>query len=126
MRCIGTSILDWKLCLPIASHNIAVAAGLMVLRVSGVALHGIEFAALSFGRESLKSGVDDEWVRELFVMVLEGYLVLAFFWHLYPHSGLDDPAALGPVGLQQVFSAIAMKTSLTEVLALPVLAPIVD
>ena len=52
------------------------------------------------------------------MIVLEGQLVLALFWHLHLHSGLADPAALGPVGLQQVFSAVAMKTSLTEMLAL--------
>ena len=60
------------------------------------------------------------------MVVLEGQLVLALFWHLHTHSCLADPAALGPVGLQQVFSAVAMKTSLTEVLALSVLALIVE
>ena len=60
------------------------------------------------------------------MVVLEGQPVLAFFWHLHPHSGLADPVALGPVGLQQVFSAPDMKTSLTEVHALPVLALIIQ
>ena len=60
------------------------------------------------------------------MVVLEGQLVLALFWHLHPHSSLADPAALGPVGLQQVFFAVAMKTSLTEVLALPVPALIIQ
>ena len=49
------------------------------------------------------------------MVVLEGQLDLALFWHLHPHSGLADPVALGPVGLQQVFSAVVMKTSLTQV-----------
>ena len=46
------------------------------------------------------------------MVVLEGQLVLALFCHLHPDSGLADPEALGSVGLQQVFSAVAMKTSL--------------
>ena len=53
-------------------------------------------------------------------------LIIVLFWHLHPHSGLPDPAALGPVGLQQVFSAVAMKTSLTEVLALLMLILIIQ
>ena len=60
------------------------------------------------------------------MVVLEVQLVLALFWHLHPHSCLSDLAALRPVGLQQVFSAVAMKTSLTEGLALPVLALILQ
>ena len=59
-------------------------------------------------------------------MVLEGQLVLALFWHLHPNSCLSDPAALGPVGLLQVFSTVAMKTSLTEVLVPLVLALIIQ
>ena len=59
------------------------------------------------------------------MVVLEGQLVLALFWHLHPHSGQADPAALGPVGLQQVFSAVARKTSLTEVPAILMLILII-
>ena len=59
-------------------------------------------------------------------MVLEGQLVLAPFWHLHPHSCLPDPVTLGPVGLQQVFSAVAMNTSLTVVLALLMLILIIQ
>ena len=71
--CIGTSRLDWKLCLPVASlNNIAVAAGLIVLRVPGVALHWIGFGALNLGCESLKVCVDGEWGWGLFMVVLEG------------------------------------------------------
>ena len=54
-------------------------------------------------------------------MVLEGQLVLALFWHLHPHSCLPDPAEH-----QQVFSAVAMKKSLTEVLALLMLTLIIQ
>ena len=60
------------------------------------------------------------------MVVLEGKLVLVLFWHLYPHGGLADPAALGPVGFLQVSSAVSMKTSLTEVLALLMLTLIVQ
>ena len=59
-------------------------------------------------------------------MVLEGQLVLGVFWHLHPHNGLADPAALEPMRLQQVFSAVAMKTSLTEVLMLLMLTLIIQ
>ena len=57
---------------------------------------------------------------------LEGQLVFVLFWHFHPHSGLADPTALVPVELQQVFSAVAMKASLTEVLATLVLALIIQ
>ena len=60
------------------------------------------------------------------MVVLEGQIVLALFWHLHPNSCLPDPTALGPVGLQQVFSAVVMKTSLTEVLAPLVLVLIIQ
>ena len=59
--------------MPIASHNnIAVAAGLMVLRFPGIALNWNEFGALRLGGESLKVCVDGERGWELFMVVLEG------------------------------------------------------
>ena len=59
------------------------------------------------------------------MVVLEGELVLTLFRHLNPHSCLAYPTTLGSAGLQQVFSSVAMKIALANVLALPVLALIV-
>ena len=46
--------------------------------------------------------------------------------HLHPHSCLAYPTTLGFVGLKQVFFSVAIKTALAKVLALPVLALIVE
>ena len=76
--------------------------------------------------KSLKFRIDDERGRQLLVVFLEGELVLTLIQHLHPHSCLAYPTTPGPVGLQQVFSSVAMKTALTKVLALTVLALIVE
>ena len=98
----------------------------MVLCPLSVVLCGVELRPLSLGDESLKVCIDDVGGRQLLVVVLEGELVLTLFWHLHPHSCLAYPTTLGSVGLQRVFSSVAMKIALATVLALPVLALIVE
>ena len=60
------------------------------------------------------------------MVVLKGQLVLILFRHLHPHGCLTYPTTLRSMGLQRVFSHEAMETALTKVLALPVLALIVE
>ena len=60
------------------------------------------------------------------MVVQEGELVLTLFRHLHPHSCMAYPTTLGPVSLQQVFSSVAIKKALAKMLALPVLALLVE
>lgn len=48
-----------------------------------------------------------------------------FFRLLHPHRRLPNPAAFWLVGLQEVFPGVAVKASLAEVFALPVLALVI-
>ena len=91
-----------------------------------VALCGVELRPLNLGGESLKVCIDDVGGRQLLLVVLEDELVLILFRHLHPHSCLAYPTTLGSVGLQQVFSSVVMKSAFAKVLALPVLALIVE
>ena len=98
----------------------------MMLCPLSVALCGVELRPLNLGGESLKVCIDDVGGRQLLVVVLEGMLFLTLFRHLHPHSCLAYPTTLGSVGLQQVFSSVAMMTALAKALGLPVFALIVE
>ena len=107
--CIRAAVFDWQLCLDITPHrDVAVTASLMLLCSSGVTFCGVELRSLNLGGESLKVCIDDVWGRQLFVVILEGELVLIFLWHLHPDSRLADALALGFVGLQLVFPSVAV------------------
>ena len=93
----------------------------MVLCPLSVAVCGVELRPLNLGGESLKVCIDDERSRQLLVVVLERELVLTLFRHLHPHSCLAYPMTLWSMGLQRVFSYVAMETALAKVLALPML-----
>ena len=60
------------------------------------------------------------------MVVLKGELVLNLFRHLHPHGCLACPTTLRSIGLQRVFSYVAIETALAEVLALLVLSLIVE
>ena len=74
---------------------------------------------LNLGGKSLKVCIDDERSRQLLVVVLKGELVLTLFRHL-------QPSTVGSVGFQQILPCVAMQAMLAEVLALLVLALIVE
>ena len=59
------------------------------------------------------------------MVVREGELVLAIRRHLHPDSRLADPPALRLVGLEKVFSGVAVEAAHAEVLPLSVLALVV-
>ena len=98
----------------------------MVLCPLSVALCGVEHRPLKLGGESLKVCIDDERSRQLLVVVLKGELVLTLFRHLHPDCGLPNPSTVGSVGFQQILPCVAMQAALAEVLALFVLALIVE
>jgi hypothetical protein len=102
---IWPPVLGWSLCVPVAPHlDIAVAACLVVLRPSGVALRRVELWPFYFGGEGFEVGVDDIWGRQLLVMVLESELVFALLRHLHPYSRLADSLALRLMGFQQILA----------------------
>ena len=98
----------------------------MVLSPLSVALCGIELRPLNLGGESLKVCIDDKRSRQLLVVVLEGELVLTLFRHLHPDCGLPNPSTVGSVGFQQILLCVAVQAAFAEVLALLVLALIVE
>ena len=98
----------------------------MVLRSLGIALCGIELRPLNLGGESLKVRINDVGGRQLFVVVLKGELVLTLVRHLHPHGCLAYPTTVGSVGFQQILPRVAMQAALAEVLALLVLALVIE
>ena len=60
------------------------------------------------------------------MVVLKSELVLTLFRHLHPDWGLPNPMTVGSVGFQQIIHCVAMQAALAEVLALLVLALIVE
>ena len=121
------AVFDWWLCLNITPHHdVVITTGLMVLCPLSVALCGVELRPLNLGGESLKIDIDDVRGRQLLVVTLKGEFVLTLFRHLHPHGYLAYHTTLGSVGLQQNFSFVAMQATLAEVLALSVLALIVE
>ena len=103
LGCIRSPVFDWWLGLAITRHhNVAVTAGLMMLRPLSVALCVVELRSLNFCGERLKVGVYDVRGWELLVVVLEDEFVLTLLWHLHPDSRLADASTLRPVGLQQI------------------------
>ena len=98
----------------------------MVLCPLSVALCGVELRPLNLGGESLKICIDDDRSRQLLVVVLKGELVLTLFRHLHPDCGLPNPSTVRSVGFQQIFPCVAVQAALAEVLALLVLALIVE
>ena len=94
----------------------------MVLCPLSVALCGVEH----LGGESFKVCIDYARGRQLLVAVLKGELVLTLFRHLQPHGCRAHPTTLRSMGLRRVFSYVSMETALAKVLAIPVLALIVE
>ena len=124
---VGPPVFDGRLCLPVAPyHHVAVTACLVVLCPLGVAFCRVELRPFDFRGEGFEVGVDDVRCGQLLVVVLEGELLLTLLGHLHPHSRLTDSLALRPVGFQQVFPGITMKTSLTEVLLPSVFVLVVE
>ena len=60
------------------------------------------------------------------MVVLKGELVCTLFRHLHPACGLPNPSTVGSVGFQQILPCVAVQAALAEVLALLVLALIVE
>ena len=121
------AVFDWWLCLAITPHHdVAMTTSLMVLCPLSFALCRVELRPLNLSGESLRVFIDDVGGRQLLVVVLEHELVFTLFRHLQQHNCLAYPTTLGTVGLKQVFSSVAMKTALEKVLALLVLALIVE
>ena len=60
------------------------------------------------------------------MVVLEGKFVLILFRHFHPHSCLAYPTTLRSMGLQRVFSYVAMETALAKVRALLVLVLVAE
>ena len=95
-----------------------------MLCLLSVALCGVELRPLNLGGESLKVCIDDERSRQL--LVLKGELVLTLFRHRHPDFCLPNPSTVGSVGFQQILPYVAVQAALVEMLALPVLALIVE
>ena len=87
---------------------------------------GVQLGPLYFGGESLKVSIDDVRGWELLVVVLEGELVCILFRHLYLNCSLADTLTLWHVGLQQVLPGVAVQAALAEMLALSVLAMVIE
>ena len=98
----------------------------MVLCPLSVALCGVELTPLNLGGESLKVCLDDERSRQLLEVVLKCELVFTLFRHLHADGCLPNPSTVGSVGFQQIFPCVAVQAALAEVIALPVLALIVE
>ena len=106
----------------------------MVLCPLSVALCGVELRPLNLGGESLKVCIDDDppattlqfMSRHLLVVVLKGELVLTLFRHLHPDCGLPNPPTVRSVGFQQILPCVSVQAALAEVIALLVLALIVE
>lgn len=60
------------------------------------------------------------------MVILEGGPVVSIFRLLHTECSLLTFSAFGSVGFQQVFFSVAMETALAKVLALPVLALVVE
>ena len=60
------------------------------------------------------------------MVVLKGELVLTIFRHLHPDCGLPNLSSVKSVGFQQILPCVAVHAALAEVLALPVLALMVE
>ena len=124
--CIGSAIFDWCPRLPITPHHVAIAASLMVLCFLGIALCGVELGPLNYGGDGLKFRIIDERDRQLLVVVLKEDFVLTLFRHLRPHGCLAYPTTVGSVGFQQILPCVAVQAALAEVLALLVLALVIE
>ena len=97
---VGASILYWRVGMAVGqNHDIAIAAGLVVLYRLGVL--GVWRRPLDLVTNALEVCIDDKGGRELLVVVLEGELVLAPLWHLHPDSCLADGFTVYLVGLQR-------------------------
>ena len=107
-------------------HDVAITTSIMVLCPLNVALCGVELRPLNLGGESLKVLIDNERGRQLLVVVLEDELVLTLFRHLHPDCGLPNPSTVGSVGFQQILPCVAVQAALAEVLALSVLALVIE
>ena len=98
----------------------------LIADLEGYPFCGVMFRSFNLGGESLKVGIDYERSRQLLVVVLEGELVFPLFRHLHPHGCLAYPTAPGSVGFQQTLPCVAVQAALAKVLALSVLALIVE
>ena len=92
----------------------------------GITLCGVKFKSFNLSGESLKVRIDDERGRQILVVVLEGELLFPLFWHLHPHSSLAYPTTLGSMGFQQNPPCVAVQAVTAEVLALLVLALVME
>ena len=127
LRCTGSAVFDSWPRLPITPHHdVAIAASLMVLRSLGIALCGVELGPIKLGGEGLKIRVNDERDRQLLGAVLKEDFVLTLFRHFHPHGCLAYPTTVGPVGFQQIIPCEAVQKALAEVLALLVLALVIE
>ena len=125
--CIGAAVFDWWLCLAITPHHdVAITTSLMVLRPLSVALCGVELRSLNLSGERHKVCIDDVGGRQLLAVVLEGESVLTFFRHFHQHGCLAHPTTVGSVGFQKILPCVAVQASLAEVLALLVLALVIE
>ena len=132
-RTLASALLHWALCTPPAAlshhHSARQHSCSYRLHAAGFSRCWLlvgSFGALNPGGEGLKLGIDDECGWELFLVILEGELVFLLLRHRHPVCSLSDPSALGSVGFQQVLSYVTMKTALAEVIALPMLALVVE
>ena len=75
--CIEATVFNWPLCLTI-TPRCRNSCMLHVPVFSGVVLCGVKLRTLKFCYQSLKASIDDERSWELFVVILEDQLVLAF------------------------------------------------
>ena len=95
--------------------------------------HGVAFSGycsllrpLDLGGEAVKIHLNDERDRQLLVVVLKEDFVLTLFRHLHPHGCLAYPTTVGSVGFQQILPCVAVQAALAEVLALLVLALVIE
>ena len=99
----------------------------MLLCLLALAFCWVELWAIEFGGGGLEVSVDNEvndcW---LLVTVLEGQLVLAFFWNLDFDRCWPDPTAFWLVSFQQILPGVAMEASVTDVLAMVILGLIIQ
>ena len=127
LRCFGSAVFHWWSRPPITPHHdVAIAASLMVLRSLDIALCGVELGPLNLGGEGLKIRINDERDLQLLVVVLKEDFGRTLFRHLHPHGCLAYPTTVGSVGFQQILPCVALQAGLPEVLALLVLALVIE
>ena len=107
--CVFPSVSEWPKGLTVAPHDhIRKPTWFLLLCFHREALSVVWLASVYLFHDALKVGLNDVWRFHLFVKVLKGHLVLAFFRHLRSCGAFQQPFAFGLVPFEQVSPFIPM------------------